>query len=503
MKYILALDAGTTSNRAILFDHLGNTHSVAQKEFQQFFPHPGWVEQNPKEIVSTTLAMAVEAIVQGNIPRESIAAIGITNQRETTIVWDRKTGEPIYNAIVWQCRRTADQAEELKKKGYTNAIREKTGLVIDAYFSATKIKYILDAVPGSYERAKKGELAFGTVDSYLLYHLTGGKVHATDPSNACRTMLYNIVEEKWDEEILELLDIPKEILPEVKDSNALFGESDPQLFGRSIPISGILGDQQAALFGQMCFDKGEVKNTYGTGAFVLMNTGGEPIFSQHGLLTSIAWKLKGEISYALEGSIFTCGSAISWLKNEMNFIEKPEDSEKMAQSVEDTNGVFFVPAFTGLGTPYWDSNARGTLLGLSNGTKKEHIVRATLESIALMSYDVIHAMELDSGIEHSLLKVDGGVAKNEFLLEFQANILQEEVQRSKTLESTALGACFMAGLGVGLYKDTEEIKKMCEDNTIFTPNMDLSTRNEILSRWHNAIKTASYFGDGTKLPEED
>ncbi len=487
MDYILSLDAGTTSNRAFIFNREGEIISMAQKEFTQYFPKPGWVEQDPSEILSTMIGVATEAIVHAGIERSEIRALGITNQRETTILWDRKTGEAVHPAIVWQCRRTAELADELKARGLTEAIHQKTGLVIDAYFSATKIKYILDHTPGLRERANRGEIAFGTVDSYLIYRLTRGKVHATDVSNASRTMLFNINTLDWDEEILDWLDIPRSILPEVRPSSGSFGYAHEDYFGEFIPITGVAGDQQAALFGQACFDVTEAKNTYGTGAFVLMNTGSEPIFSEHGLLTSIGWQLGEEVTYVLEGSIFVAGSAIQWLRDELKFMHDSSESEAMALSVSDTHGVTVVPAFTGLGAPYWNAYARGSIVGLSRGANKNHIVRATLESIALLSRDVIEAMEEDSQLMRSTLKVDGGAANNDFLLQAQADFLNTPVIRPACVETTALGAAYFAGLGSGVYKDLEEIRSLWSVEREFKPQMEDAIRQEKFKEWKRAV----------------
>lgn len=487
MTYILALDAGTTSNRAILFDRRGRVVSQAQRTFPQYFPQPGWVEQDPVDIHSTMMGVAAQAISKSGLATSEIAAIGITNQRETTIIWDKLTGRPLHPAIVWQCRRTTDRAEALKEAGLTGLIQKKTGLVIDAYFSATKIAYILDEVPGLRERARRGEIAFGTVDSYLIYQLTGGRVHATDISNASRTMLYNIHKEDWDQEILDILDIPREILPEVFPSCHDFGRTKTELLGREIPIRGVLGDQQAALFGQACFEPGQAKNTYGTGAFVLMNTGSQPKISSQGLLTSIAWKIGDKTSYALEGSIFVAGSLIQWLQEDLGLMEDASQSGPMARAVDDSKGVMVVPALTGLGAPYWESRARGSILGLSRGVTKNHIVRAGLESIALLSYDVIKTMEKDSGIRRQVLKVDGGASKNDFLMETQASILNAPVVRPRTTETTALGAGLMAGLGAGIYRDLEEIKDIWQEDRVFEPSMDQDRREELIRDWHHAV----------------
>lgn len=488
MNYILALDAGTTSNRAIIFDREGQLISLAQKEFNQYFPKPGWVEQDPTEISSTMLGVAAEAIAKSGVDRDDIASIGITNQRETTIIWDKKTGLPVHPAIVWQCRRTAPIADQLIEDGYGQLFQDKTGLVIDAYFSATKIKYILDQVPNLRTRAKNGEIAFGTVDSYLIYQLTKGEVHKTDPSNACRTMLYNIHQSQWDQEILDILDIPMEILPEVSPSKGLFGQTHQDFFGRKIPITGVLGDQQAALFGQACFEKSQAKNTYGTGAFVLMNTGDKPIKSKDGLLTSIAWEIDGKINYALEGSIFVAGSALQWLRDELGIMVKSSDSQAMALAVKDTKGVVVVPAFTGLGAPYWDPYARGAILGLSRGSNKNHIVRATLESIALLSRDVIQTMEKDADLKISSLKVDGGASQNDFLLQCQSDFLGAKVIRPECVETTALGASYMAGLGAGLYDSLDEISQLWKKDKSFEPKIEKNQLDEKLAQWQRAVR---------------
>ena len=428
-KYIMALDAGTTSNRCILFDEKGEICSIAQKEFTQYFPKPGWVEHDANEIWSSQLGVAVEAMAKLGIGADDIAAIGITNQRETTIVWDKSTGEPVYNAIVWQCRRTSEYCDTLKDKGLTDKFREKTGLIIDAYFSGTKLKWILDNVDGVRERAEKGELLFGTVETWLIWKLTKGKAHVTDYSNASRTLLFNIKDLTWDKEILEELNIPESMLPEPKPSSCVYGYSDASFFGKEIPIAGAAGDQQAALFGQTCFNPGEAKNTYGTGCFMLMNTGETPVYSQNGLVTTIAWGLDGKVNYALEGSIFVAGASIQWLRDELRIIESAADSEYMAKKVKDTNGCYVVPAFTGLGAPYWDQYARGTIVGLSRGVNKYHIIRATLESIGYQVNDVLHAMKADSGIDLAALKVDGGASANDFLMQFQSDIINAPVKR--------------------------------------------------------------------------
>lgn len=456
-KYVMALDQGTTSSRCILFNERGLIVSVAQKEFKQIYPKGGWVEHDPMEIWATQFSVAAEAMAKANIEAKDIAGIGITNQRETTIVWDKRTGIPVYNAIVWQCRRTASFCDELKEKGYTETIKSKTGLVVDAYFSGTKIKWILDNVPGAREEAEKGNLLFGNVDTWLIWNLTKGKVHVTDYTNASRTMIFNIHELKWDDELLNMLDIPKSMLPEVKPSSFVYGETSPALFGSPIPIAGDAGDQQAALFGQTCFKEGTAKNTYGTGCFLLMNTGTKAVESKNGLLTTIAVGIDGKVEYALEGSIFIGGAVIQWLRDELRMIKNAPESEKYAIEVEDTNGVYLVPAFVGLGAPYWDPYARGTIVGLTRGAKKEHFVRAALESLAYQTYDVLKAMEEDSGIELKELKVDGGACANNFLMQFQSDILSVPVQRPEVIETTALGAAYLAGIAVGYWKDRNDV----------------------------------------------
>lgn len=487
-KYVMAMDAGTTSNRCILFDEKGEMCSVAQKEFRQIFPQPGWVEHDANEIWSTQLGVAVEAMNKINASPEDIAAIGITNQRETTIVWDKETGTPIYNAIVWQCRRTSEYCDSLKEKGYVDKFREKTGLVIDAYFSGTKIKWILDNVEGARERAERGELLFGTVETWLIWKLTKGRVHVTDYSNASRTLLYNINDLKWDEEILEILDIPKQLLPEVKPSSEVYGESDSAFFGKPIPIGGAAGDQQSALFGQACFEAGEAKNTYGTGCFMLMNTGEKPVFSNNGLVTTIAWGLDGKVNYALEGSIFVAGAAVQWLRDELRIIDTSPDSEYMAAQVPDTNGCYVVPAFTGLGAPYWDQYARGAIVGLTRGVNKKHIIRATLESLAYQTNDVLHAMQEDSGIDLSSLKVDGGASLNNFLMQFQSDIIKAPVERPACIETTAMGAAYLAGLAVGFWSSKEDVKRNWQISETFEPQMSEEERNEKLKGWAKAVK---------------
>lgn len=494
-KYILSLDQGTTSSRAILFNKEGRIESVSQKEFPQIYPQPGWVEHDPMVILESTLSVAKDCIQKIGASPLEIAGIGITNQRETTIVWDRYTGQPIYNAIVWQCRRTAADCEGLIQKGLGPIIKEKTGLVIDAYFSATKIKWLLDHVEGARKRAQKGDLLFGTIDTWLIWHLTCGKVHATDYSNASRTMLFNIHTLKWDEDILKALDIPYQMLPQVKPSSCIYGETAPELFGASIPIGGVAGDQQAALFGQACFAPGMAKNTYGTGCFLLMNTGEKVVTSKHGLLTTIAWGLNGKITYALEGSVFIAGAAIQWLRDELGLIEKASDTEVLANSVADSNGVYMVPAFVGLGAPYWDPNARGIIVGLTRGACKAHIVRATLESLAYQTSDVLSAMEEDSGINLHTLKVDGGACVNHFLMQFQSDLLKVQVDRPEVIETTALGAAYLAGLATGYWKSQEDIMTNWRISKSFTPHMEASTRQKLLIGWKKALSKASNWSD--------
>ncbi|MBO5503395.1 MAG: glycerol kinase GlpK [Lachnospiraceae bacterium] len=487
-KYIMALDAGTTSNRCILFDEKGAIISMAQREFPQYYPHPGWVEEDAKEIWSTILAVAVEAMYKVGVTAEQITAIGITNQRETAIVWDKETGEPVYNAIVWQCRRTSEYCDELKDKGLTEVFRAKTGLVIDAYFSATKVRWILENVEGARERAERGELLFGTVETWLIWKLTQGKVHVTDYTNASRTMMFNITELKWDEEILKELDIPACMLPEVKDSSTIFGLTDPTLFGHEIPIGGAAGDQQCALFGQLCFDKGEAKNTYGTGGFMLMNTGEEPVFSKNGLVTTIAWGINGKITYALEGSTFVAGAAIQWLRDEMRLIDSAADSEYMANKVKDTNDCYVIPAFTGLGAPYWDQYARGTIVGITRGVNKYHIIRATLESIAYLTNDILEVMREEAGEEIPVVKVDGGASVNNLLMQMQADLMNVPVQRPQCVETTAMGAAYLAGLVVGYWADQEELKKNFVPDRTFTSQISEEVREKKIRGWRKAVK---------------
>lgn len=488
-KYIMALDRGTTSSRCIIFDKDGNIIKVAQKEFEQIYPKPGWVEHDAMEIWGSQSGVMREAVDTAGINPEEIAAIGITNQRETTVVWDKKTGKPIYNAIVWQCRRTSEICDELKEKGLTECIREKTGLIIDAYFSATKVKWILDNVEGARERAEKGELLFGTIDTWLIWKLTGGRVHVTDYSNASRTMMYNINTLEWDKDILKELDIPEIMLPEVKESSCVYGYTDSGLFADiKIPIAGCAGDQQSALFGQNCFEEGTAKNTYGTGCFLLMNTGEKPVKSENGLLTTISWGVDGKVEYALEGSIFMGGASIQWLRDELRMIKSAADSEKYAMRVENTNGVYVVPAFTGLGAPYWDMYARGTIVGLTRGAKKEHLIRATLESIAYQTKDVLEAMQNDSGIELKSLKVDGGASNNNFLMQFQSDILNVKIDRPKIVETTALGAAYLAGLAVVFFKSKEDIKKRWVCDREFEPKMSEEVREKSYKDWKRAVE---------------
>ena len=487
-KYILALDQGTTSSRAIIFDRNGAIISSSQKEFKQIYPHPGWIEHDPVEIWETQLNAAIEAIKSSHADPSEIAGIGITNQRETTVLWDRNTGKPVYNAIVWQCRRTADICDDLKARGLSSYIKENTGLIIDAYFSGTKIKWILNNVEGVREKAEKGDILFGTIDTWLVWNLTGGKIHITDYSNASRTMIYNIKELKWDEKILNELDIPMSILPDVRQSSENYANTKKELFGLEIPIAGIAGDQQSALFGQLCFQEGMVKNTYGTGCFMLMNTGEKIVTSQNGLLTTIAWGVDNKVEYALEGSIFVAGATIQWLRDELKIIHEAADSEYFAQKVQDTNGVYLVPAFTGLGAPYWDMYARGAIVGLTRGVNRNHIIRAALESIAYQTKDVIDAMIEDSGINLTALKVDGGATANNFLMQFQSDILNVNVERPDVTETTALGAAYLAGLAVGFWKSKGEIAQNWSMNRKFKPEMIEENRNELYNGWKKAIE---------------
>lgn len=490
-KYIMALDLGTTSCRCIIFDKNGRICSAAQKEFTQYFPQPGWVEHDAEEIWATQTGLMYEAMSKIDITINEIAGIGITNQRETTVLWDKETGRPVHKAIVWQCRRTAGYCDELKKLGMAEFFRSKTGLVLDAYFSATKLRWLLDNVTGARERAEKGELLFGTVDSWIIWKLTGGKVHVTDYSNASRTMLFNIHTLKWDEEILRVLKIPQQILPEVKPSSHVYGYTDSKLFGREVPIAGAGGDQQCALFGQTCFERGEVKNTYGTGGFMLMNTGTAPVNSHNGLVTTIAWGVDDKVEYALEGSIFVAGAAVQWLRDELGLIRDAAESEVLAKSVPDANGCYVVPSFVGLGAPYWDQYARGAIVGLTRGVNRNHIVRATLESIAYQVNDVLMAMQEDSGMPITSLRVDGGACDNDFLMHFQADILNTFVVRPYCIETTAMGAAYLAGLAVGYWRSKEEILANHVIAAEFKPQMGQAKRENLLQGWHNAVKAAS------------
>lgn len=486
-KYIMAFDAGTTSNRCIIFDEKGTACSVAQREFKQYYPQPGWVEHDADEIWSSQMGVAVEAFSRMNISAEDISGIGITNQRETTIVWDKDTGKPVYHAIVWQCRRTAQFCDELKAQGLTEMFREKTGLLIDAYFSGTKIRWILDHVEGAREKAEQGKLLFGTVETWLIWKLTRGKVHVTDYTNASRTLLFNIHTLKWDQEILDLLQIPASMLPEVKPSSCVYGMTDSRYFGGQIPIAGAAGDQQAALFGQTCFCPGDVKSTYGTGGFLLMNTGDKPVASKNGLVTTIAWGLDGKVTYALEGSIFVAGAAVQWLRDELKLIDSSSETEALASAVPDTNGCYVVPAFTGLGAPHWDQYARGAIVGLTRGVNKNHIIRATLESIAYQVGDVLEAMAADAGIPIQALKVDGGASANNLLMQMQADLAHVPVHRPACIESTALGAAYLAGLAVGYYKDSSDIKSKWAIDRVFQPEMKEAARQEKLNGWKKAV----------------
>lgn len=490
-KYIMALDLGTTSCRCIIFDKNGRICSAAQKEFTQYFPQPGWVEHDAEEIWATQTGLMYEAMSKIDITINEIAGIGITNQRETTVLWDKETGRPVHKAIVWQCRRTAGYCDELKNLGMAEFFRSKTGLVLDAYFSATKLRWLLDNAAGARECAEKGELLFGTVDSWIIWKLTGGKVHVTDYSNASRTMLFNIHTLKWDEEILRVLKIPQQILPEVKPSSHVYGYTDSKLFGREVPIAGAGGDQQCALFGQTCFERGEVKNTYGTGGFMLMNTGTAPVNSHNGLVTTIAWGVDDKVEYALEGSIFVAGAAVQWLRDELGLIRNAAESEVLAKSVPDANGCYVVPAFVGLGAPYWDQYARGAIVGLTRGVNRNHIVRATLESIAYQVNDVLMAMQEDSGMPITSLRVDGGACDNDFLMQFQADILNTSVVRPYCIETTAMGAAYLAGLAVGYWRSKEEILSNHVIAAEFKPQMGQAKRESLLQGWHNAVKAAS------------
>lgn len=488
-SFILSLDQGTTSSRAIIFNKNGNVVSIAQKEFQQHYPSPGWVEHDPLEIWSTQLGVATEAVSKAGLSPSQIAGIGISNQRETTIVWDRNTGKPIFNAIVWQDRRTAAYCDQLKKDGYEDRIRQKTGLLIDSYFSATKIRWILDNVEGAKDKAERGELAFGTVDSWLIWKLTNGEKHITDVSNASRTMIYNIHDLSWDQELLDLLGIPSSMLPEVKSSSEIYGETAGNIFSVRIPIAGIGGDQQAALFGQLCTQSGMVKNTYGTGCFMLMNIGSDPIISKNNLVTSVAWKIGDKVSYALEGSIFIAGAVVQWLRDGLGIIKKSEDVEALAAQVDDTDGVYLVPAFAGLGAPHWDSYARGTIVGLSRGTTSAHIARAALESIAFQTVDILKAMEADSGVDIHELRVDGGATANNLLMQFQSDILSADVVRPQLTEVTAIGAAYLAGLAVGYWENLQDIQEQWQIDRVFKPSPDMNIDEE-LKNWNRAVETA-------------
>ncbi|RRN71238.1 glycerol kinase [Peribacillus simplex] len=493
-KYILSLDQGTTSSRAILFNEKGEIVHSSQKEFTQHFPKPGWVEHNANEIWGSILAVIAGVLSESGVKPEQIAGIGITNQRETAVVWDKETGTPVYNAIVWQSRQTSEICDDLKEKGLNDLFRDKTGLLIDAYFSGTKVKWILDNVEGARQRADEGKLLFGTIDTWLIWKLSGGKVHVTDYSNASRTLMYNIHELKWDEELLEILTVPKSMLPEVRPSSEVYAHTiEYHFFGQSIPIAGAAGDQQAALFGQACFNEGMAKNTYGTGCFMLMNTGAKAVSSEHGLLTTLAWGLNGKVEYALEGSIFVAGSAIQWLRDGLRMLNDAKDSEAYAKRVESTDGVYVVPAFVGLGTPYWDSEVRGAIFGLTRGTSKEHFIRATLESLAYQTKDVLDAMEADSGIELQTLRVDGGAVKNDFLMQFQSDLLQVPVERPTINETTALGAAYLAGLAVGYWKDQEEISQQWAVDKTFKPSMEVQDRDKLYEGWKKAVHAAMAF----------
>jgi glycerol kinase len=493
-SYILAIDQGTTSTRAILFDRRGRPAYMAQKEFPQYFPKPGWVEHNADEIWVSVLAVISTVLTENKVDPAQVEAIGITNQRETAVVWDKRTGLPIYHAVVWQSRQTADICEELKRQGHEDLFRSRTGLLIDAYFSGTKIKWLLDHVEGAREKAERGELLFGTIDTWLIWKLTGGQAHVTDPSNASRTLLYNIHDNRWDEELLGLLDIPASLLPEVRSSSEVYGSTaEYHFFGRAIPIAGAAGDQQAALFGQACFEAGMAKNTYGTGCFMLMHTGEKAVPSEHGLLTTIAWGIGGVTEYALEGSVFVAGSAVQWLRDGLRMLKSSGDSEAYANRVDSTDGVYVVPAFVGLGTPYWDSDVRGAVFGLTRGTSKEHFIRATLESLAYQTKDVLGAMEQDSGISLTKLRVDGGAVENRFLMQFQSDMLGVQVERPAVRETTALGAAYLAGLAVGFWEDREEISKLWSIEEVFQPTMEIERRDRLYKGWQKAVQAAMTF----------
>lgn len=492
--YILSIDQGTTSSRAILFNRQGNTVYMAQREISQLFPKPGWVEHNANEIWGSVLSVIAEVLSEFNVKPEQIVGIGITNQRETTVVWDKETWKPVYNAIVWQSRQTSEICDELKSKDYNDLFRKKTGLLIDPYFSGTKVKWILDNVAGAREKAEQGKLLFGTIDTWLIWKLSGGRAHVTDYSNASRTLMFNIYELKWDEELLNILEVPKSMLPEVRPSSEIYANTvDYHFFGQEVPIAGVAGDQQAALFGQACFEQGMAKNTYGTGCFMLMNTGEKAVYSKHGLLTTIAWGLNGKVEYALEGSIFVAGSAIQWLRDGLRMIKDTKDSEQYALRLESTEGVYVVPAFVGLGTPYWDSDVRGAVFGITRGTSKEHFIRATLESLAYQTKDVLSAMEADSGIKLKTLRVDGGAVKNNFLMAFQSDLLNVPVERPTVNETTALGAAYLAGLAVGFWETQEEISTQWDIDKKFVPKMDEDKRENLYNGWKKAVKAAMVF----------
>lgn len=488
-KYVMALDQGTTSARCIIYDRTGKQISTAQKEFRQIYPKEGWVEHDPMEIWSTQIGVAQEALLKIDATYRDIDSLGITNQRETTIVWDRYTGEPVYNAIVWQCRRTSDFSDSLKKKGLEDFFRKKTGLLIDPYFSATKLKWILENVDGAYDRAKRGDLLFGTVETWLIWKLTGGRLHVTDCSNASRTMMFNIHELEWDRDILSLLDIPEVMLPEVRGSSEVYAETDPVIFGGPVRIAGAAGDQQAALFGQACFEKGEAKNTYGTGGFMLVNTGEEPVVSGNGLLSTVAWNIDGKVKYALEGSVFVSGATVQWLRDELKMIRTASETEEIASRVKDTAGAYIVPAFTGLGAPYWDPYARGAVVGLTRGVNRDHIVRAALESMAYQTKDLVDAMAEDMGHPVSMFKVDGGASANDFLLRFQADIMDMPVYRPECIETTSLGAAYLAGLATGYWKSCDDILANWQTDRIYEPDMDEEVRRGLLDGWHRAVKS--------------
>ena len=503
-KYIMSIDQGTTSSRAILFNKESDIVGTSQKEFKQYFPESGWVEHNANEIWSSVLSVVAGVMSENDIKGEQIEGIGITNQRETTVVWDKNTGRPVHNAIVWQSRQTADICDELKYQGHEDTFRNKTGLLLDPYFSGTKVKWILDNVEGAREKAENGDLLFGTIDTWLIWRFTEGDVHVTDYTNASRTLMYNIHELEWDKELLDILGVPESMLPEVKSSSEVYGETTKShFFGRNVPIAGVAGDQQAALFGQTCFKEGDAKNTYGTGCFLLMNTGTEAIQSQNGLLTTIAYGIDGNVKYALEGSIFVAGSAIQWLRDGLRMFNDSPQSESYANRIESTEGVYMVPAFTGLGAPYWDSEARGAIFGLSRGTEKEHFVRATLESLAYQTKDVLDAMQKDSNIELETLRVDGGAAANDFLMQFQADILDTTVERPEVLETTAVGAAYLAGLAVGFWKSTDELKSVSETDSVFEPKMEQEQRDALYDGWQHAVQATQAFKPKHSFKKED